>query len=121
MVTTANASTEVRFALTRTRLAVAVVCGVIVFAVAMALAPWQVAVLGGWAMVGLVFAGWTISSLWTLNATDTADVATREDSSRTVADLLLLCAESASLAAVGVGLVKAGSSNGVAKPLITAL
>lgn len=102
-------------------MAIAAVCGAVVFVVAMALTPWQVAVLGGWAAVGLVFAGWTISSLWTLDANSTSDVATREDSSRAVADLLLLCAESASLVAVGVGLVKAGSSKGVAQPLITAL
>ena len=121
MTTTTQTSTEIRFALARTRLAVAVICGAIVFAVAMALTPWQVAVLGGWAMVGLVFAGWTISSLWALDARDTSEVATREDSSRALADVLLLCAESASLVAVGVGLVKAGQSKGAAQPLITAL
>jgi uncharacterized membrane protein len=121
MTTEQPAKAEIRFAQARTRLAVAAVAGAVVFAVAMALTAWQVAVLAGWSAVGLVFAVWTISSLWTLSAIDTANVATREDSSRPVADLLLLSAEAASLAAVGVGLVKASSSKGVAQPLITAL
>jgi uncharacterized membrane protein len=100
---------------------VAVAAGVIVFGVVMAFTAWQVALMAGWSSLGLVFAGWTISSLWTLNATDTKDVATREDSSRAVSDLLLLLAETASLAAIGFGLVKASSSKGAAQGLITAL
>ena len=116
-----DAANEVRFALARTRLAVAAATGAVVFGVLMALTSWQVALLGGWSAVGLVFAGWTISSLWTLDATDTADVAGREDSSRALADLLLLSAETASLVAIGVGLVKAASSQGVAQALITGL
>ena len=80
-----------------------------VFAGAMAVAAWQIAVLAGWSALGLVVAGWPIASLWTLDAADTSNVATREDSSRALADLLLLCAATASLAAIGLGLVKAGS------------
>jgi len=105
----------------RTRLAVAVACGVVGFAVIMVFGAWQVALLGGWSVVGLVFAGWAIGSLWTLDASDTERVATREDSSRAVADVLLLLAETASLAAIGVGLAKASSSKGAAQGLITAL
>jgi len=105
----------------RTRLAVAVACGVVGFAVIMVFEAWQVALLGGWSVVGLVFAGWAIGSLWTLDASDTERVATREDSSRAVADVLLLLAETASLAAIGVGLAKASSSKGAAQGLITAL
>jgi len=105
----------------RTRLAVAVACGVVGFAVIMVFEAWQVALLGGWSIVGLVFAGWAIGSLWTLDASDTERVATREDSSRAVADVLLLLAETASLAAIGVGLAKASSSKGAAQGLITAL
>jgi len=100
---------------------VAVAAGVVVFGVIMAFFAWQVALLAGWSAVGLVFAGWTVSSLWTLDATDTQDVATREDSSRAVSDLLLLLAETASLAAIGLGLSKASSSKGAAQGLITAL
>jgi uncharacterized membrane protein len=117
----AGTTKEIRFALARTRLAVALGTGAVVFAVAMALTAWQVAVLAGWSAVGLVFAGWTISSLWTLDAADTSEVATREDSSRAVSDLILLLAETASLVAVGAGLAKAGSSKGAAQGLITAL
>lgn len=105
----------------RTRVAVAAAVGVVVFAVLMALAAWQVAVLAGWSAVGLVFAGWTISSLWTLEAAETNEVAMREDSSRPLADLLLLSAETAGLLAIGLGLAKAGSSKGAAQVLLIAL
>ncbi|HEV3354314.1 MAG TPA: DUF1345 domain-containing protein, partial [Acidimicrobiales bacterium] len=117
----AQETTEIRFALARTRLAVAAGAGVVVFAVLMLLTAWQVAVLSGWSAAGLVFAGWTISSLWTLDADDTAQVATREDSSRAVADVLLLSAETAGLAAIGLGLAKAGQSQGGAQVLLIAL
>jgi uncharacterized membrane protein len=114
-------SKEVRFALERTRVLVGVAAGAVAFAVAMALTAWQIAILAGWSAVGLVVAGWTIASLWTLDATDTSDVATREDSSRAIADILLLSAATGSLAAIAFGLVKAGSSKGAAQGLITAL
>jgi uncharacterized membrane protein len=116
-----SAKQEVRFALARTRLLMAAAVGTVVFAVAMLLTAWQVALLAGWSAVGLVFAGWTIISLWTLDATDTAQLATKEDSSRAVADVLLLSAETASLAAIGLGLAKAASSKGAGQALITAL
>ena len=121
MVSAAQTSTDIRFALARTRVAAALAVGFVVFVATMAFAAWQAALMAGWSAVGLVFAGWTISSLWTLDALDTERVATREDSSRAVSDLLLLLAETASLAAIGVGLVKAGSSKGAAQGLITAL
>jgi uncharacterized membrane protein len=87
----------------------------------MAFFAWQIAVLAGWSATGLVVAGWTIASLWTLDATETSEVATREDSSRALSDLLLLLAATGSLAAIAFGLVKAGSSKGAAQGLITAL
>jgi uncharacterized membrane protein len=121
MVNAAQEKTEIRFALARTRMAVAAVAGLVVFAVLILLTAWQVAVLSGWSATGLVFAGWTISSLWTLNADDTRQVATREDSSRAVADVLLLSAETAGLAAIGLGLAKAGQSKGAAQVLLIAL
>ena len=102
-------------------MAVAAAIGVVVFAVFMALAAWQVAVLAGWSAVGLVFAGWTIFSLWALDAADTNEVAMREDSSRPLSDGLLLSAETAGLLAIGLGLAKAGSSKGAAQVLLIAL
>jgi uncharacterized membrane protein len=121
MVSAAQETTEIRFALARTRLAVAAGAGVVVFAVLMLLTAWQVAVLSGLSAAGLVFAAWTISGLWTLDADDTAQVATREDSSRAVTDVLLLSAETAGLAAIGLGLAKAGQSQGGAQVLLIAL
>ncbi|MBV9412089.1 MAG: DUF1345 domain-containing protein [Acidimicrobiia bacterium] len=84
-------------------------------------APWQVAVLAGWATAGVVFVVWAVAGLWKLDNVRTAELASREDSSRAVADLLLLTAATGSLAAIALGLVKAGSSKGAAQGWITAL
>ena len=92
-----------------------------VFAIGLVFAAWQVAVLSGWSAVGLVFVVWAVSGLWRLDSQHTAQLATREDDSRALADLLLLSAATGSLAAIGLGLVKAGSSKGAGQAWITAL
>jgi uncharacterized membrane protein len=116
-----DTSEALRFAPARTRVGVACVAGLAVFCVAMMFTAWQVAVLAGWATAGSVFVVWAVSALWGLDSERTADVATREDNSRAMADVLLLSAATASLAAIGLGLMKAGSSKGAAQALITAL
>lgn len=116
-----EASDAIRFTPARTRVGVAVIAGLAVFGIAALFAAWQVAVLAGWSAAGLVFVVWAVSALWALDDQRTAEVATREDSSRALADVLLLSAATGSLVAIGVGLLKAGSSKGVAQALITAL
>jgi uncharacterized membrane protein len=121
VVNETKASAAIRFAPARTRVGVAVIAGLAVFGVAALFAAWQVAVLAGWSTAGLVFVVWAVGALWALDGKRTAEVATREDSSRALADLLLLSAATGSLVAIGVGLLKAGSSKGAAQALITAL
>jgi uncharacterized membrane protein len=75
----------------------------------------RAAPLIGWDILAVVFCGWVRSTLWRLDAESTASHARREEPSRDLADLVLLGAAVASLAAVGVVLVGAGSAGGSLK------
>ena len=121
MVSETEASDAIRFAPARTRVGVSVIAGLAVFGIGAIFMSWQAALLAGWSAVGLVFVVWVVSALRGLDGKRTAEVATREDSSRALADLLLLAAATGSLVAIGIGLLKAGSSKGAAEAWITAL
>jgi uncharacterized membrane protein len=121
MVSTQDASDAIRFARARNRVGIAAAGGLAVFGVGALFTAWQVALLAGWSTAGLVFVVWAVTALWSLDGEQTAQVSTREDNSRPLADLLLLSAATGSLAAIGLGLVKAGASKGAAQALITAL
>jgi uncharacterized membrane protein len=77
--------------------------------------------LVGWDILALVFGVWVWSSIWRLDAESTASHATCEDPSSNLADVVLLGAAVASLAAVGVVLVGAGHTSGVLRYLQAAL
>jgi uncharacterized membrane protein len=68
--------------------------------------------LAGWDAMALVFGAWVWADVWRLDAAATADHAGREDPSRDLADLVLLGAAVASLAAVGMVLFAAGEAQG---------
>jgi uncharacterized membrane protein len=87
----------------------------------MAFTPWQAAVLLGWDTTASLFVGSVFRDTWGRDAAGTAALATREDDSRTLADLLLVSASVVSLAGVGFGLVKAGQTQGAARALMTAV
>ena len=104
-----------------TRLVVTSSFGLLVAAVTSALAPWQVAVLVGWSTAAGAFIAWVLWAAYGQDGAGTAMLATREDDSRAAADLALVGACLASLAGVGVGLVKAGQERGAAKAATTGL
>jgi uncharacterized membrane protein len=95
--------------------------GVVGFSVAMAFAPWQAAILLGWDTMGSLFVGSVLRDTWGRDAAGTAALATREDDSRALADLLLVSASVVSLAGVAFGLVKAGQQSGAARAALTAV
>lgn len=103
------------------RLLVAAAVGVTAATVAALLAPWQVAVLSGWDGFALFLFAWWVLFLLPQDCDQTAVHARREDSSRFLADVLLLSASVVSLITVGFGLVKAGQEHGGAKVLLTAM
>jgi uncharacterized membrane protein len=82
-------------------------------------APWQFTLLAGWIVAGL----WYLGSVWftvlRLDAAQTASYATRADSSRVGADLWLLGAATASLAGVGLALLKSKDAHGFQAGLLT--
>ena len=71
-----------------------------------AVGPWQLAVLAGWNAAAAVMVGWILWSLLPLDGAGTAALATREDNSRVLADVLLVGASVASLVGVGFALMK---------------
>ena len=89
--------------------------------VAMALVPWQAAILLGWDVTAALFVGSVLRDTWGRDSAGTAALATREDDSRALADLLLVSASVVSLAGVAFGLVKAGQEHGVTRAAITAV
>jgi len=70
------------------------------------------AVLGGWAGAGLVFVAWTALVIVPMDPEDTSEHAVREEPTRGVANLIVLLAALASLAAVAVTLVGGVVGNG---------
>ena len=77
----------------------------------------RAAPLVGWDILAAVYCGWVWFTVWPLDAQATASHATREEPSRELADLVLLGAAVASLAAVGAVLFRAGSASGNLKYL----
>ncbi len=104
-----------------TRVAVAGSLGLLVSGIVAGAAPWQAAVLTGWDTAAAVFVAWVVWMAYGKDGAATAMLATREDDSRTAADLVLVAASLASLAAVGLGLVKASHERGTAQGAVTAL
>lgn len=70
-------------------------------------------------MSALVYVVWVLCVIAGKDTAATARIATREDGSRTAADLMLLCAAVGSLGAVLLSLVKASAEHGGAKAMLT--
>lgn len=81
---------------------------------------WQLTVLVGFVVAAGVHLALVWTSIWGLDVAATRASAQRQDDSRAVSSTILLVAATASLAAVVVGLVKAGQVAGVERGLLTA-
>ena len=84
-------------------------------------AAWQAAVLIGWDVAAVSFSAWVLLAVAGLGAEGARLLATREDSSRAAADLILLAASVTCLVGVALALVEAAGSKGLAKGLLVAL
>jgi len=100
-----------------TKLLVSFGVAIIVGAVAAVSGMGRASPLVAWDILALVFCSWVWFTLWPLDATSTAQHALRDDPNRDLADLILLGAAIASLAAVGWVLFRAGNANGDLKYL----
>jgi uncharacterized membrane protein len=105
----------------QTRLAACVVVGLGVFAGLVTFTPWQVSVLGGWDATALAFVVVVWLAVRGKDSATTEALATREDDSRTSADLVLIAASVASLVGVGFALLKAAAETGPAHVIILAV
>ncbi len=74
--------------------------------------PWQLSVLVGWDVAAAFMVGSVWSFVFALDAASTQEVATREDDSRAVVDLIVVVACLISLVGVVVGLADARSHAG---------
>jgi uncharacterized membrane protein len=83
--------------------------------------PWQSALLIGWDVGALVWAGWIWGHVLGYDAVTTSIHATRDDPSRTTADLILLGASIASLVAVLMVIVKAAAVHGDERTFLVVL
>jgi len=98
-----------------TKLFVSFGLAIVVGAVAAASGMGRASPLVGWDIAALIYCGWIWFTLWPMDATSTAQHALREEPNRDQADLILLGAAIASLAAVGWVLFRAGDASGYLK------
>lgn len=103
------------FTSARTKLLVSFGAAIAAGTAAAAAGAGRAAPLIGWDILALVFCGWVWSTLWRLDGESTASHARREEPSRDLADLVLVGAAIASLAAVGAVLLGAGGASGSLK------
>jgi uncharacterized membrane protein len=96
----------------RTRLAISAAIGLAAGVVTALVGSWFYAPAIGWDATALVFTATVWLGIWPMSAESTGSRATREDPSRATSDVLTLCAAVASLAAVGIVLVRAHDAHG---------
>ncbi len=78
-------------------------------------------VLIGWDVAASVFIIWVWCIIWPMDDSRTAKFALREDTSRPLADIVLLVASIVSLGAVGFALFQASQTSGAERIILTGL
>ena len=104
-----------------TRVTWALLGGAVAGAAVSLLTPLSAAILLGWDVAVLIYLAWTWGAVQGLDPEVTAQLAKREDPSTPVADLVIIGAGTAMLAAVGFALVKAGEAAGGMKAYLVTL
>lgn len=104
-----------------TRVTWALLGGAVAGAVASLFMPVSASILLGWDVAVLIYLAWTWGAVQGLDPEVTAQLAKREDPSTPVADLVVIGAGTAMLAAVGFALAKAGEATGGMKAFLVTL
>lgn len=104
-----------------TRVTWALLGGAVTGSAVSLLTPMPASILLGWDVAVVIYLAWTWSAVRGLDPGVTAQVAKREDPSTAVADLVVIGAGTAMLAAVGSALVKASQAAGDMKAYLIAL
>jgi uncharacterized membrane protein len=79
---------------------------------------WWLVALAVWDVAAVAFLAWIWWSVWSADAAGTARHSQRDDPARAASDSLLIGASLASLAAVGIILVRASHSSGVTRGVL---
>jgi uncharacterized membrane protein len=103
------------------RVGFALLAGAVTASIGWLTMPVVASILLGWDIAVVIYLVWTGASVWNLNPGRTAQLANREDPSTPVAELVVLLAGTAMLAAVGFALVKAGQTSGVLKAYLVTI
>jgi uncharacterized membrane protein len=104
-----------------TRLIIMLVGGVIAGLITGASWSWVYAPTVGWAVAALVYSTWVWIAIGGLDANETADLASREDPTRGVSDLLIVLLSLASLFSLGIILVQANAAHGALEAVLAGL
>jgi uncharacterized membrane protein len=104
-----------------TRVTWALLGGAAAGVIASLLTPVSASILLGWDVAVLIYLAWTWGAVQGLDPEVTAQLAKREDPSTPVADLVVIGAGTAMLAAVGFALAKAGEATGGMKAYLVTL
>jgi uncharacterized membrane protein len=103
------------------RVGYAMLAGAVTVSVAWLAMPVVASILLGWDIAVVIYLVWTGASVRKLDPGQTAQLAKREDPSTPVAELIVLGAGTAMLAAVGFALVKAGQTTGGLKAYLVTI
>jgi uncharacterized membrane protein len=103
----------------RQRLLIAAPLGLVAATTVALFLPWQLSVLAGWDVAAAFVVGSVWSFIAVLDAAATQRVATREDDSRAVVDLIMVAASLVSLVGVIFGLAHARNHSGAASSVLT--
>ena len=101
----------------RRRVTISVLVGLAAGAASAPVLSWAFTPLVAWDAAAVTYVAWIVLKLWPLDAEQTGRHAEREDPTRAAADLILLCASVASLLAVGLVIIRAGSGGGLREGL----
>jgi uncharacterized membrane protein len=101
----------------RTQLLASLAIGVVVGVPVAALTAWEYGTLAGWDAACLTYIVWVWTTVWRLDAAQTAPLAEHQDPTRATADVLLLSAAVASLVAVGLVIAQAAQAKGTTELL----
>ena len=103
------------------RVGFALLAGAVTASIGWLTMPVVASILLGWDVAVVIYLVWTGASVWNLDPGRTAQLANREDPSTPVAELVVLLAGTAMLAAVGFALVKAGQASGGLKAYLVTI
>ena len=103
------------------RVGFALLAGAVTASIGWLAMPVVASILLGWDVAVVIYLVWTGASVWNLDPGRTAQLANREDPSTPVAELVVLLAGTAMLAAVGFALVKAGQASGGLKAYLVTI